>query len=184
MRTGAPLSALQLYGLKRDGLVVQLTDTAWAAAGASLSPQLRAAALGPAPLASCAYSHAAAHWIWWGTGQAPALIDVTTLKRRRVRRAPEDVAVWERSLKGAECLDMGGCAVTAPLKTLFDVIVDCVMPIADEQARRRAALTALAPTAPQHRRALADLVADSFRRPGVVEIRRLLRSVDPAARPR
>ncbi|OFL64061.1 MULTISPECIES: hypothetical protein [unclassified Brevibacterium] len=181
IRTGHPLSALQLYSLRRDGLLIQLTDTAWIRSGAVLTPALRAAALGAPPVHGTAFSHAAAHWVWWGTAQAPALLDVTTLSRRRVRRAPEGTAVWERSLSREEYRQLGECRLTEPLKTLFDLVVDCVLPIEDLARRRRAARAVLAPTAPQQRRALAALAEDSFRRPGVVEIRRLLRSVDPAS---
>lgn len=181
IRTGKPLSALQLYALRRDGLLVQLTETSWIRAGAVLTPKLRAAALGAPPIHGTAFSHAAAHWVWWGSAQAPALLDVTTLVRRRVRRVPEGTAVWERSLGGDQYREFGDCRVTEPLKTLFDIVVDCILPIEDFTQRKRAARSVLAPTAPQQRRALAALAEDSFRRPGVVEIRRLLSSVDPAS---
>lgn len=181
IRTGQPLSALQLYALRRDGLLIQLTDTAWIRAGAVLTPALRAAALGTPPVHGTAFSHAAAHWVWWGTAQAPALLDVTTLSRRRVRSTPDGTAVWERSLSSHEVSQFGDCRLTEPLKTLFDLVVDCILPIEDTAQRKRAARSVLAPTAPQQRRALAALAEDSFRRPGVVEIRRLLRSVDPAS---
>lgn len=124
LRVDDPLPQSDLLALEYDGLLQRLTQGIWVSAGTITDPALRASALGPLPRPRLALSHRAAHWVWWGSGsgRAPALLEYTTLTRRRVRAGDGEWTVYEREVPPPDRVVVGELAVTSPERTLFDLV--------------------------------------------------------------
>lgn len=124
LRLDEPLPLTDLLALEYDGLLQRLTRSVWVAADTIADPALRCAALGPAPRPRVALSHRAAHWVWWGSasGRAPALLEYTTLSRRRMRAARGAWTVYERDVPPDERIDVDNLSVTTPERTLYDLL--------------------------------------------------------------
>lgn len=137
-RLDEPLPLPGLLALEFDGLLHRMTDQVWVEQGTIPDPALRSAALGPPPRPRVALSHRSAHWVWWGsaTGRAPALVEYTTLSRRRMRASAGDWTVYERDVPPPERLDVSGTWVTSPERTLFDLFRDAVTTTEPESVAR------------------------------------------------
>ena len=126
LRPGEPLPYSELMGLTLDGVLVRLTPRCWVPAGAVVDPELRIRALGPPPRRGLVYSHASAHWVWWGAGTGPAVDELTTRTRRRLRTQPPGCSVFERTVGPEDTAELAGLPLTAGLRTLYDEAVRIV----------------------------------------------------------
>lgn len=181
LRADGDDSALALRAMTMDGLLVQLTETCWAAAGSLIDARVRAAALGPPAVTGTVYSHATAHWLWWGTARAPITPTVTTRKRRRLR-GEYAVRVFERSVAPDDVVDLGGVPVTAPGRTLIDESLEA--PLTDRRAGARLLRTLLSEVGRAEEDEFRAAVAAMARRPGIIAVREALAELDSERRRR
>lgn len=174
-RAGADGSAGELTSMALDGLLIQLTETAWVPSGTVVDAGMRAEALGPPPIRATVYSHATAHWLWWGSGRAPITATVTTHVRRRLRSA-YPVEVYERDVDDAALAVIRDIPVTAPARTLFDEALDSHH--TDPVALARLIGGLLSDVGPVDAAEFRRLVATTKRRPGMVRLRAALKLLD------
>lgn len=182
-RLDDPLPLPGLLALEYDGLLQRMTDEIWVEQGTIPDPALRSRALGPPPRPRVALSHRSAHWVWWGsaTGRAPALVEYTTLSRRRMRASSGGWTVYERDVPPPERLDVAGTWVTSPERTLFDLFRDAVVAPDPESAARHT----LARVPAGDRTAFLAWLDRIERRPFIARIRALsLTAVHGRAHPR
>ncbi|MCQ9366907.1 hypothetical protein NQ036_01405 [Brevibacterium sp. 91QC2O2] len=175
LRPTADVDRDTLRSLALDGLLVQLTEDCWVAADAPAGPRLRAAALGPPQLADTAYSHATAHWVWWGSGRSPVTVHLTTLKRRRLR-GNYAAHTFERTLGPFDVSRPAAVPVTTGARTLFD---EAMAIETRDPARLAAAITTLlVDVGRADRLAFGEYVDGLYRRSGITVLRRALELVE------
>ena len=173
-RPGPELSASQLNDMAFDGLLIKIGSDCWISADTPLDSLTRAEVVGEPALFGTVYSHATAHWLWWGCGYAPTRLTLTTRQRRRLRRSYDDLAVYERNVCPAEEESLHSVPVTSKPRTLFDEFRDAPWleaPQAEALAQARYLLHDV-PAADVWD--FAEYVHRQYRRPHLLEVRQLL----------
>ncbi|WP_101649928.1 hypothetical protein [Brevibacterium ihuae] len=173
LRVGEPLDYAELMDLTLDGLVFRLTDACWVPVGTRVDAELRARALDRPGPRGLVLSHHSAHWVWWGVGTGPTTLEYTTRSRRRVRRADDPWITYERWVTGDDLARVAGIPVTAPNRTLYDLVLLAREDAQDEDAAvARLRRTAAQVSAAERRDFLAYLGLQ-YRRPHLRAVRRI-----------
>lgn len=177
LRIGEPLTYTELMDLALDGLVFRLTDSCWVPVGTRVDAELRARALGRPAARGLVLSHHSAHWVWWGVGTGPTTREYTTRSRRRARRADDPWITYERWVQGGDLARVAGIEVTAPARTLYDLVLLAWEDSGDEE-QAAARLRRPAAQVPAAERAeFLDYLDDQYRRPHVRALRRVAAQV-------
>ena len=111
-----------LTELTLDGLLTQLTESAWVRRGAVLSPEDRMAALHAQIPPRLVLSHDIAWWVHYGLGRAPSPLSFITYPRRRYVES-RDIIVHELTIAESEWEIIDEQPITTQDRTLYDLLL-------------------------------------------------------------